>query len=273
MGKYKCKICNRNFRPYKKNENKERYVTLCSVCRKQEKDCLRCGKRHYNQGSTCSKECATQLKKQSWLKSCGTEHNFSKESRLRKDWEDRLLKEEGIINVFQRDNVKAKIIETIKKKFKSRLLDDNIEYTNISQSYYWRTRHHFNFIIKYGYDRWCDKNFNNNSKINAYRFNVWGFTMNSIRLYGEKYLGMTFDEIKKYNKTVPYKEKLSIDHKYSTINGFLNNIDPKIIGSIYNIELLTTSENSAKNSKCSIDIEELFKLYNKQYNENKINKK
>ncbi len=42
----------------------------------------------------------------------GSEHNFCKEHPSRKEWEQRLFEEEGITNVFQREEVKDKIIET-----------------------------------------------------------------------------------------------------------------------------------------------------------------
>ena len=39
--------------------------------------------------------------KQTYLKHCGCEHNFCKNSESRKEWEQRLLDTEGIANVFQ----------------------------------------------------------------------------------------------------------------------------------------------------------------------------
>lgn len=54
----------------------------------------------------------------------------------------------------------------------------------------------------------------------------------------------------------------SPDHKFSIIEGFKNNISPEIIGNIVNLEFILASENLSKNSCCSIDKEELFKLYN-----------
>ena len=72
-----------------------------------------------------------------------------------------------------------------------------------------------------------------------------------------------------YNKINPENKKIgrnkkdySIDHKYSKIMGFINNIDPKIIGSYINLETIKFSENASKSRKCSIVKEELLKLYN-----------
>lgn len=51
------------------------------------------------------------------LKETGYKHNFCKNSPSRKKWEQRLFEEEGIINVFQREEVKDKIYQTYLKKY------------------------------------------------------------------------------------------------------------------------------------------------------------
>jgi signal recognition particle subunit SEC65 len=82
-----------------------------------------------------------------------------------------------------------------------------------------------------------------------------------------------------YNKEVEYEtnktkkiSKLkkpsgySLDHKFSIKEGFLNSIEPKIIGSLPNLEYITISKNSSKQSKCSITKEELIKDYHEYTN-------
>ena len=56
----------------------------------------------------------------------------------------------------------------------------------------------------------------------------------------------------------------NIDHKYSIIEGFKNNVDPKIIGHIANLEMITWEENNSKHGSCSITLKELKKLINSQ---------
>jgi len=51
------------------------------------------------------------------LKRYGAKNTFCKESTNRKEWEAKLLKNEGITNVFQRESVKRKIMETCIKKY------------------------------------------------------------------------------------------------------------------------------------------------------------
>lgn len=64
-------------------------------------------------------EKSKEKRKQTHLKRYGYPHNFCKDSPSRKEWEDRLLKEEGITNVFQRKEVIEKIKNTIVTKYKN----------------------------------------------------------------------------------------------------------------------------------------------------------
>lgn len=49
-----------------------------------------------------------------------------------------------------------------------------------------------------------------------------------------------------------------LDHKFSIFQGFVEGIDPKIIGSYKNLECIPWRENVVKQGKCSIDIKELL---------------
>jgi len=55
---------------------------------------------------------------------------------------------------------------------------------------------------------------------------------------------------------------ISKDHKFSVLDGFRNNIDPKIISHPANCELMLFSENSSKKSDSSISINELLQSIN-----------
>jgi hypothetical protein len=50
-----------------------------------------------------------------------------------------------------------------------------------------------------------------------------------------------------------------LDHKFSIIEGFKNNINPEIIGNIKNLEFIPWKENLNKRAKCSITLDELIK--------------
>lgn len=59
-----------------------------------------------------------------------------------------------------------------------------------------------------------------------------------------------------------------LDHKFSVREGFLNDIDPKIIGNAVNLEYIPWEENLKKSYNCSITITELLELYYHKTNEN-----
>ena len=97
-----------------------------------------------------------------------------------------------------------------------------------------------------------------------YSNKVWKITYIQIKKFGSDYL----KEInkKEYNKNIKkFKDFWSIDHKYSIKQGFLNKIDPQIIGSIINLEIIKLYENSIKHSKCSIELDKLISEYNLFY--------
>jgi hypothetical protein len=52
-----------------------------------------------------------------------------------------------------------------------------------------------------------------------------------------------------------------LDHKYSIYQGFIDKIDPKIIGSVCNLQILPFNENISKGCRCSITKEELISEY------------
>lgn len=51
-----------------------------------------------------------------------------------------------------------------------------------------------------------------------------------------------------------------LDHKYSIAEGFKNNVPPKVIGGINNLEFLLHTDNVKKGTKCSVTLEELYVL-------------
>ncbi len=53
-------------------------------------------------------------------------------------------------------------------------------------------------------------------------------------------------------------KEFELDHKFSKNQGFLNNIDPKIIGHYTNLELIPRHSNRKKYNKCSITLTELL---------------
>lgn len=56
-----------------------------------------------------------------------------------------------------------------------------------------------------------------------------------------------------------------IDHEFSIKEGFMNNIDPKIIGNISNLRCIPWQENLQKSYHCSITKDELLDRYYRRY--------
>jgi hypothetical protein len=107
---------------------------------------------------------------------------------------------------------------------------------------------------------------------------------NAIKKYWENVRGCKFEDIEDiwyvYRRTVykmteknyrKYKNvinpdnlprgrgKYHIDHKYSVLEGFKNNIPPYIISHCNNLQMLTEFDNISKDFKCDISKERLFK--------------
>lgn len=143
----------------------DKYLKLCKDCRKYKK-CGGCGKEFkHHQNQTCSKACSKVMKEKTYIKNYGASHNFSKESKSRKNWEERLLQEEGITNVFQRELVKDRLKETWTKNYgvdnpsKSELIKEKksktlkktlIKNPNLYKDI-WKNIHE-NFMNELGYD-------------------------------------------------------------------------------------------------------------------------
>ena len=53
------------------------------------------------------------------------------------------------------------------------------------------------------------------------------------------------------------KNGFQLDHKYSIIEGFLNNVEPEIISHRCNLQMLEWNNNRTKSKKCDIDLEQL----------------
>jgi hypothetical protein len=52
--------------------------------------------------------------------------------------------------------------------------------------------------------------------------------------------------------------KYHLDHKFSVAEGFNYGVDPHIIGSVHNLEIIPYKENCSKGEKCSVSLEDLL---------------
>lgn len=171
MKEYKCTQCKSTYvlsKYLNKSlilENPNRYFNTCSECRLY-KVCPICKtKFKHKQNQSCSKTCASELKKRAYIKSCGTPHNFSKKSTNRKLFEDNLFNEFGVKNVWQRPDVKQKIENTFNLRYgvsniskvseikerKNKTFRQTLKNNpNLLKDKWWKR--HDEFILKQGYD-------------------------------------------------------------------------------------------------------------------------
>jgi len=89
-------------------------------------------------------------------------------------------------------------------------------------------------------------------KKRSYYRKVFKYTKKSIEIHPE----VMGDKIRGIGKNF-----YQLDHIYSIAEGFKNNIDPKMIGSIVNIQPLPCKENLLKKDSCWITLDELKRRY------------
>lgn len=92
-------------------------------------------------------------------------------------------------------------------------------------------------------------NFKNYCKI------VNSYTKKNLNLHGVDKFGENYKERIKLNGD-------HVDHIYSKFDGFMNDIDPKIIGNIENLQLLNYRINTSKNKNSWLTLEQLYNKYN-----------
>lgn len=85
-------------------------------------------------------------------------------------------------------------------------------------------------------------------------------------LYKEQVLNYTYKSWQHYHDKInPFNlergPKYELDHKFSILEGFKQGVDPKIIGSYVNLEVIPKFKNRSKRVKCSITLEELILAY------------
>ena len=89
-------------------------------------------------------------------------------------------------------------------------------------------------------------------------------TLTKYKLYLKNVYKETYKTIKNYGKYVTklelrgYEHGYALDHRYSIYDGFINNVNPKIIGHWKNLQMITEKENVKKGKKSSITLEELL---------------
>lgn len=89
-------------------------------------------------------------------------------------------------------------------------------------------------------------------KFDSYRRKVWAET--------KKQPLQELENFDKRARTNGYH----LDHIYSVKQGFINDVDPKIIGNICNLRMLKCEENISKRDRCDMTLEDLLESYKKK---------
>jgi len=151
------------------------------------------------------------------------------------------LKKYGAENQFSKE---SSLFELIQENSKSAILEkygvDNVsQYPEIIEKIK-QTQ------IARGYARSPDQK----ADAEKYYSKVWEFTN---KAYRDNYYELTM------NETIIRGKEYHLDHIYSIHYGFINSIPPYIIGHKNNLRLLEASENSRKNKRCDITIDEILR--------------
>lgn len=151
------------------------------------------------------------------------------------------------------------------------ILDDSSEY-NLSKN---KSQYKINVIcpnnhsLKITWNNWnkgkrCRKCYEDNRVRNAvkykdgwelYKFIVWRETEKNYKKY---YSLINPNNLKRGSNH-------HLDHKFSISEGFKNKIEPKIIASIGNLEIINSKDNMSKGSKCSLTIKKLLENSEESY--------
>jgi hypothetical protein len=266
------------------NKNIDLYTSLCIDCRKI-KECKNCSKefKHY-QNQTCSKKCAEELKVKSYIKSCGSPHNFCKNSKSRKNWELRLLEDEGITNVFQREEVKEKLRNTMNERYGTWYSSSKKGKEKIRKVFFEKYGKHwisleipeiYEAYVKtsrknWGTDHWSQskegskilskllKDIRNSEWFKQLQISKGNWKDRSNLKEIENYYFNVY-KITEFNLSkhgthkfgVGWESKRSIkdhhiDHIYPIIKSYYLGIPPELVGNIENLELMPFTENLKK---------------------------
>jgi len=112
-----------------------------------------------------------------------------------------------------------------------------------------------NFSLRFsGKNSWHWKNYSeaDRKKINVYKHCVWRITEFNYKKY--KYIINSLN----LKRT---RGEYHLDHIYSIIDGFNNDVPPEIISHPNNLQMLLEYDNLSKNNKSDISLEELYNRY------------
>lgn len=224
-------------------------------------------------GETKGKELYEKFQKTSI--SASKEHVNEYERKRRSVWckefyEHKGFSEEESIKLakeFNKQNSGANKYYWIGKGYNAQQIDQIMSKINLKKSFGIK-----DYKEKYG-DHWKEKwderieklrrtinAIPNDDEWKNYHNECWKWTNISLKLYGD-----TLENIHFRGREHNYQ----LDHIFSIKQGYLNMVDPEIIGNITNLRVITTFENCSKQDNCDKTLTELYQEY--EEHESKIN--
>ncbi len=164
----------------------------------------------------------------------------------RKKCKNTMLKKYGVKHYTNRKKAK----DTMLKKYGKYYVNyEKAKQTNLQKygvKHYARSKEYIRSLIEHGY---CTP-LEFVERYDIYNRKVWSYTRSCKKELFNKWSGYDYydNEYIKENMSLHYNNKNypTIDHKKSIYYGFVNDIDPKIIGSINNLGITKRSLNSSK---------------------------
>jgi len=181
---------------------------------------------------------------------------------LKKKMKSTMIEKYGVEHSFHNDAIKQKALNTWIKKYG---VDNPFKSHNIKEK--------IKEVLKYRYG--VDNSANVNPEIrinNVMKTKIergWVIPdefLSDYQIYRKKVKRLTEIVYKKYKNIINPnnleritngKNGVQLDHKYSIIEGFLNNVEPEIISHHCNLQMLEWDNNRTKSKKCDIDLEQL----------------
>lgn len=181
---------------------------------------------------------------------------------LKKKMKSTMIEKYGVEHSFHSDAIKQKALNTWIKKYG---VDNPFKSSNIKEK--------IKQVLKdrYGVDNSANVNpeIRVNKGIKTKIERGWVIPdefLSDYQIYRKKVKRLTETTYKTYKNIINPnnlervtngKNGFQLDHKYSIIEGFLNNVEPEIISHHRNLQMIEWGSNRAKSKRCDIDLEQL----------------
>lgn len=229
--------CNNNSEQTK-NKFRERYNSLS-----EDDKTIRNNKRHktvnekYGGYTLQCPELKNKMKSTMIVK-YGVEHSFHSEAIKQKalnTW----IKKYGVDNPFKSHDIKEKIKQVLKDRYGVDNSANINSETRVSNGI--KTKIERGWIIP---DEFL-------SDYQIYRKKVKRLTEVTYKVY------KSIINPNNLERVTNGKNGFQLDHKYSIIEGFLNNVEPEVISHHCNLQMMEWGSNRTKSKRCDIDLEQL----------------